>query len=751
MMIQRPAIKSKYRVEDIQPEGALLLSETANHILEGPAVCAMLPLLNGKLTWLEIGAILGPTYGTEAVDEAARIYLENGHVEEGGGLFQSASQVLWTELGVPPNRVADIVSGVNFHILPFGSVDPQGFLFALSSLGFWSDPVAPASITVALVDDLRHQGLADLNRRMLALGTPWAIVKPHGLVPTVGPFLQAGRTACWHCLDNRLEHNRELESYARRRAGQAENVPVTRGRVLLGEVQAVSFAMMQILRWLVHGTHPALESQILEMNVITGMQMYHHVTRRPQCPVCGDPTLGSQAGQPIHLGRDAAVVANENGSRPETPQATFHRYAHHISSISGILSEIAPSPFIENGPIKTYVAGHNFALKNDGLYFLKDGLRSKSSGKGRTDAQAQTSALCEALERFSGVYRGEEEKIISSYAKLGSEAVDPRSVMLYSEKQYDEREVWLARNTRFQNVPKRFEEKADIHWSPVWSLTERRRKWLPTSQLYYGFSEPDDDKFFGWADSNGCAAGGTQEDAILQGALEVVERDCVALWWANRLSRPEFDLDSLDAPYIDEYRAFYRAHNRVFWVLDLTADLGIPCMAAINRRLSGPTEDIVVGFGAHFDPAIAVSRALTEMNQFIPAVLNVAPDGTTQYAFHDPETLAFWQTAKLDNQPYLKPGQKKRRLDDYSTQDGSMVHDQVSTLFGLFDKKGMEVLILDQTRPDVGLPVLKVIVPGMRHFWARYAPGRLYDVPVEMGCLKTPTAEANLNPITMFV
>ena len=45
----------------------------------------------------------------------------------------------------------------------------------------------------------------------------------------------------------------------------------------------------------------------------------------------------------------------------------------------------------------------------------------------------------------------------------------------------------------------------------------------------------------------------------------------------------------------------------------------------------------------------------------------------------------------------------------------------------------MEMLVLDQTRPDIGLPVVKVIVPGMRQFWARFAPGRLFDVPVALG------------------
>ena len=59
--------------------------------------------------------------------------------------------------------------------------------------------------------------------------------------------------------------------------------------------------------------------------------------------------------------------------------------------------------------------------------------------------------------------------------------------------------------------------------------------------------------------------------------------------------------------------------------------------------------------------------------------------------------------------------------------------------------------MLDQTRPDVGFPTVKVIAPGLRHFWARYAPGRLYDVPVRLGWLDRPTAEDELNPTLMFL
>ena len=63
----------------------------------------------------------------------------------------------------------------------------------------------------------------------------------------------------------------------------------------------------------------------------------------------------------------------------------------------------------------------------------------------------------------------------------------------------------------------------------------------------------------------------------------------------------------------------------------------------------------------------------------------------------------------------------------------------------------MEFLVLDQTRPDIGMPVARVIVPGLRHFWERFAPGRLFDVPVEMGLREERVAEADLNPAPVTI
>ena len=65
----------------------------------------------------------------------------------------------------------------------------------------------------------------------------------------------------------------------------------------------------------------------------------------------------------------------------------------------------------------------------------------------------------------------------------------------------------------------------------------------------------------------------------------------------------------------------------------------------------------------------------------------------------------------------------------------------------LAKRAGLDFLVLDQTRPDIEVPVVRVIVPGMRHFYRRFGPGRLYDIPVKLGWLDRPLSENELNPL----
>src|SRR5262249_20321139 len=151
--------------------------------------------------------------------------------------------------------------------------------------------------------------------------------------------------------------------------------------------------------------------------------------------------------------------------------------------------------------------GQNFGSGQPNVFLLQQGLRVKASGKGMTDAQARTSALCEALERYSSVFHGDEPRRTASFRELGGAAIHPNACMLFSERQFEQRERWTAHRAATHVVPEPLDEDTPLEWSPVWSLTRRECRYLPTGYLY--FSYPLHGRAFVWADSNGNAAGNT--------------------------------------------------------------------------------------------------------------------------------------------------------------------------------------------------------------------------------------------------
>ena len=473
----------------------------------------------------------------------------------------------------------------------------------------------------------------------------------------------------------------------------------------------------------------------------------HELVRRPQCPACGDPAMQERQGYaPVRFQSRRKTFTADGGHRTATPEETLDRYGRQVSPITGVVTQLVPGGNLPDG-LHVYVSGQNLARQAIDLTTLRSGLRNASCGKGSTAAQAKVGAMAEAIERYSGVYRGDEPRRPARYADLGEAAVQPGDCMLFSELQYAERDRWNAMGQPFARVPARFDEAATRDWSPVWSVTGDRLRWLPTEYLYYHYPVPGPST--APPDSNGNAAGSSLEDAVLQGFLELVERDAVALWWYNRLRRRAVDLDSFADPYVDRLREIYAGMHREVWALDITSDLGIPVVAALSRRTDKPAEDILLAFGAHLDPRIALLRALTEMNQFVGAA---RPDEQGRYLGNDPVQAHWWKTATVAALTYLSPsGVPSATPMSWSSPASDDLAADLAFARRLVEERGLELMVLDQTRPDIGLPVVKVIVPGLRHFWSRFAPGRLYDVPVELGWLDRPTAEADLNPIPMFV
>ncbi|WP_344446258.1 TOMM precursor leader peptide-binding protein, partial [Kitasatospora nipponensis] len=635
-----------------------------------------------------------------------------------------------------------------------GSLDLEPLRTACRTAGLTlaEDDTRSPALDLVLCADYLDPRLRELDAAHRADRRPWLLAKPYGTTLWVGPVFQPGTTACWNCLAHRLRSHRCAESPVRLHHGD-QRVPVPRAALPVTVGLGAQLAALEAAKWLA-GHRSTEHDGVVTLDTLTLASRTHPLTRRPQCPQCGDASLmGARTARPVELISRRRTVRTGGGHRAISAQVMLERYSHLLSPVTGVVKDIRRDP---RGPelLNVYRAGHNLALGPRALGEVRDSLRQESSGKGRTPLDAQVGALCEAVERISGLWQGDEARVRGSLRSLGSSAVHPDGCQLWDDRQFAERERWNAEGHPFHLVAERFDPTAELDWSPVWSLTRGQHLFFPTSMLYYDAADRRGRRMVR-ADSNGCAAGGTLEDAALQGLLELVERDAVALWWYNRTRQPGVDLASHGDPWTAELQAAHAELGREVWALDLTSDLGVPVVAAFSRRVDrapGQAEDIVFGFGAHLDPAIALTRALSEVNQLLPAVLGSRPDGTG-YGCADPVALRWWRTATREAMPYLAadPTVPARTALDHPYTPGGDLLEELRSLQRIMEAKGLEVCILDQTRPDLGLPVVRVLVPGLRHFWPRFAPGRLFDVPVALGRRAEPTPYEELNPIPMFV
>lgn len=756
----RPALKPTYHAEIVERDGVLLLSERGHVALHGAVFPRLLPLLDGCLTTTEIVQQLADDVDPAEIHYALMRLRAWGYLVDLDDGVTRAQAAFWSALGLDPAAAQARIVTQTVAVTALG---PQPLPAApllcetLAELGAQpAETAACADLTVVLVADYQEPSLADLNAAMLASGRPWLLVKPFGTLPWIGPLLRPGGTGCWECLAHRLRANREVEAFLHARrspeAGPATPFPVVRGAVGPSVRAALRLATFEAARALGGATEQPTLGAVVTLDLLTLETTTHRLTRRPQCPACGaGAPSASHLPPPLQLASRPKRFTTDGGHRVTTPEETLARFGHHVSPITGVVSSIECAPG-STGAMQAYLSAHRTHGRRDTLFYLRRRLGGGSSGKGMSQTQARASALCEALERWSLQFQGDEPRRHASFRELGDRAIHPNDCLLISEAQYAGREQWNARGSRYNRIPEPLDEQLALDWSPAWSLTEQRTRYLPAELVYADYPVPQDRPRYAYAESSGGAAGNTLEEAILQGFLELVERDAVSIWWYNRLRRPALDLDTFDEPYIRDLERTYHARGRALWVLDLTSDLGIPTFGAISRRVSQPDELVMRGFGAHLDPRVAVLRALTELNQNLAlagpdAEADAAEPAIPEHPVDDPDARTWARSATVAHHPYLLPSDAPaRRREEFPYTPSADLLDDVLRCQSVLDARGLELLVVDATRADIGLSVVKVVVPGLRPAWARFAPGRLYDVPVALGWRPRPTPEADLNP-----
>jgi len=322
-------------------------------------------------------------------------------------------------------------------------------------------------------------------------------------------------------------------------------------------------------------------------------------------------------------------------------------------------------------------------------------------GKGLSARAARVSAIMEAIERVSGETVPGELRLASRAQLVGGgvACVDPEG--------FD-----LPPSTGYR--PDR-----PIAWVKGWDLVAQGDCWLPADLC----KTPPDQGVLDQVDTNGLASGASHGEAIRHALLEVIERDAVSqqlffdLFGAEGQKGParlRIDLDSLPQACAGYLRQYQRPGLRVV-LDDITTDIGVPVAACwlideAYPAADGPVRMIFGGWGCEVSMEAAVNRALSEAHQSRIGALQGTRDS---FNILQGSERAF---TKAMREGVLDAGVRGAQKVDATDRFGDLAED-VDWIVGRLRGAGIDqAVVADMTSPDLGIPVVRVRVPGLSVF-----------------------------------
>jgi ribosomal protein S12 methylthiotransferase accessory factor len=310
-----------------------------------------------------------------------------------------------------------------------------------------------------------------------------------------------------------------------------------------------------------------------------------------------------------------------------------------------------------------------------------------SQGKGLTNDLARVSAVMEAVELWhaervrGAVVRGSAAEVGNLPYELRDLPLEPRS-LVSDDLQLD----WLDATGLLSGEPVLVPRKC------VWLSMLARPGWsFPTFAV----------------SSNGLASGNSRAEAALHALCEVVERHCIAQAAEIPLARrPRVELASIDDPDCCALLARFEASGVALEVFDATGDFGVPVYQAIISSPSLPVR--FGGAGCHLEPAVALSRALTEAAQSRLTAIAGARDDLDDVIYasdHDGDNA--WQqvSAEAGDVSFARAQSlASHTIDGDLTRLATMVRDLT----------GVEPFVVDLARPPHQVPVVMVFAPRLR-------------------------------------
>lgn len=424
--------------------------------------------------------------------------------------------------------------------------------------------------------------------------------------------------------------------------------------------------------------------------------------------------LSSPPRQPLRLKR--APKYDDSGNHRVVPPRETCRRARRVMHAVGV-TRLADVTGLDYVGIPVWAAVRPIP---------DDSAISVQNGKGPTRMHARAGAMMEAIEHYC-CERPPHDLERASYRALRRKAaaVDPKSLILDPRADYADTLplTWLHGTDLYS--------RAEVMVPACAVLKPRHADRGP--QVFRG-------------STNGLASGNTVEEAVCHGLAEVIERDAWTLAIVRGMLVPriraiagavragaachlsqiqEADPDGGLFPIVDPRTLpdlpdrlagkFTAAGIRVV-IREITSDLGVPTFVAAGweaPRGGGPGH-FHCGLGTHPDARVAVTRALTELAQSRLTIFQGVREDIDKVARLDGAVDRPARSLWLSNGPM----KSFAAIPTYRTDD---ILDDIRFMARCLESAGLKELIaVDLTRPEVGLPVVKVIVPGLEHWAARH-------------------------------
>ncbi|HJT55956.1 MAG TPA: TOMM precursor leader peptide-binding protein [Ktedonobacteraceae bacterium] len=578
----------------------------------------------------------------------------------------------------------------------------------------------------------------------------------------IGPFVLPDRPGCVTCAEIRriraltTEANNELDFLA-----WCEDVSHLQGRALnpwlTGNArQIIGLTIARDIETFIQQGVPAMgfhTVRFLRLRTLTNR--CHTFLPDASCDICAQPRDDCAGDALLHF----------------QPRPRLHPASYRVRSI---LNEVAA--------LEERFVDHRLGLQIRGLhgsgttfattvtrYFEYPSIKQDTSATGIAYAfrASRATAILEALERSCGFLpKAKHSVVYGSYEQLQQQAINPEQFGLIAEQQ----DMLQKPNGVYHLVP--YTSTMPFYWVWAYSLRQQRPVLVPEQIAYYGTQaiRPKHEQFV-FETSNGCAVGGSLEDATLHGLCEVIERDAFFLTWYTRRPVPAIDWRSTqDTDLLLAIERSMRMTGFTFHAFDCTTDLGLPVILvmAVNSQDSVPK--VLLGASAHIDPDKALATAFFEAAVTITQNLNRPPEELERgKRFIEDSSLilsiddhllvgampeAFSRFSFLFGEQPLQTMQE-RFAAHYARQPSMDLTEELFRLVEQISYHGHDVIIVDQTSPELreaGFCCVRVLVPGLipltfGHLFRRTRHlDRLYLLPKELGYADHILTESELNP-----